>query len=578
MKTKITLILLSAIWSITVFSTSITVTNGNDTGLGSLRAAIDTLNKYPGPHLISFDNSYTINLATALTTIGSVMTIDGQTNNITIVGISTTPSTTNTNSITNSANGILTLKNLTFQKLVSSYSGATTANNCTYKEAAYSAVKVNAVAYTANNCTFENNTGYTFTPTAEIGTAITTNAGAAIIVLNSCKIINNTSAVGAAIYHGTGSGTLTINNCIISGNTNSYSGVSYYFGGGIASAVPTTINNSAIYNNTANRGGGIALLVGSSTAKSSLNMTNCTVSGNSLGQYLTTVYGGGIYLQGAATLLTDNCNFTNCTISGNSTPATNVTTTSSAGGGIEIGGGGSSPWIPVITFTNCTITGNTVQGNPTGNTLAGGGIDLSKGNVVMNYCIVAGNNSNSVSASKDVFCSYLTSTTGRNIHGGTLGWNSTTTTGNVTLTDDISTILNTTLADNGGKIALPDGSYVKTHALVANCVAINPDATGLTGLQTTDQRGFTRDATPDMGAYENGALSAVNQVMVQKQLFVVSNGIISLVDGTMEVIKLNGQVLKKVQVKTNQNISIPSGLYIIRVKTNEYISAQKISL
>ena len=89
MKTKITLLILSAIWSISIFSTNITVTNGNDTGLGSLRAAIDTLNKYVGPHSITFDNSYTITLATALPAIAQATTIDGQTNKVTIVGFGT---------------------------------------------------------------------------------------------------------------------------------------------------------------------------------------------------------------------------------------------------------------------------------------------------------------------------------------------------------------------------------------------------------------------------------------------------------------------------------------------------------
>ena len=220
MKTKITLLILSVICSIAVFSSNITVTNGNDTGLGSLRAAIDTLNKYTGPHNITFDNAYTITLATALPAISQVTTIDGQ-NKVTIVGFSTS-----TNSITNVVAGVLTLNNLTFDKLVSSYSGNTTATNCIYKEAAYSAVKVNAITYTANNCTFDSNTGYIGSTTGEIGTAITSNSSAAVMILNGCKITNNTSAVGAAIYHkGQGIGSLTITNCIISGNTNSYTGV-----------------------------------------------------------------------------------------------------------------------------------------------------------------------------------------------------------------------------------------------------------------------------------------------------------------------------------------------------------------
>ena len=559
MKTKITLLILSAIWSISIFSTNITVTNGNDTGLGSLRAAIDTLNKYVGPHSITFDNSYTITLATALPAIAQATTIDGQTNKVTIVGFSTT-----TNSITNLVAGVLTLNNLTFDRLVSSYSGAATATNCTYKGAAYSAVKVNVVTYTAINCTFDSNTGSTVQ-----GSAVTSNSSGAVIVLKGCKITNNSSSGGAAIYHkGQGVGTLTITDCIISGNTNTNAATAY--GGGIASAAPTTITNTAIFNNSSVRGGGIAMLaVTNSTVKCSLNMTNCTVSGNT-----TSTYGGGLYIQGATTDLTGSITLTNCTFSGN----TNTNSTF-GGGGIGFGGGASgTAWVCNIIVNNCTITGNTTSGNI--DTSVGGGISKDGGTTVslrVNYSIVAGNNTNSTAAGKDITSAagFMTSDTGRNLFGGTPSWGTPAPIGDVPFSGDIATVLNTTLADNGGKTALPDGSFVKTHALVSGSPAINPIAAA-SGLQTTDQRGFARDATPDMGAFEYGAISAVNQVMYQKQLFVVKNGIESLVDGPLEIIGLSGQLLKKVQVKTHQTISVPSGLHIIRLSSNEGSFSQKV--
>ncbi len=559
MKTKITLLILSAIWSITIFSTNITVTNGNDTGLGSLRAAIDTLNKYPGPHSITFDNSYTITLATALPAIAQITTIDGQTNKETIVGFSTS-----TNSITNVAAGILTLNNLTFDKLVSSYSGTTTATNCIYKGATTSAVKVNAITYTANNCVFDSNTGSTVQ-----GSAINTLSSAAVVILTGCKITNNSSSGGAAIYHkGSGIGSLTITNCIISGNQNTNAASAY--GGGIASAAPTTITNCAIYNNSAIRGGGIALLVGNSTTKCSLTMTDCTVSGNT-----TTTYGGGLYIQGASTDVTGLTSLTNCTFSGNTnTHATN------GGGGIGFGGGASGTvWICNFIVNNCTITGNTTSGNTA--TSVGGGISKDGGTTVslkVNYSIVAGNNTNSTVAGKDITSAtgFMSSDTGRNLYGGMPSWGTPAPIGDVAFSGDISTILNTTLVDNGGKTALPDGSYVKTHALIIGGAAINPTAAS-TSLQTTDQRGFVRDATPDMGAYEYGAISAINQVIDQNQLFVVKNKAIELlVDGTLEVITLNGMTLKKIAVKSNQTVAVPSGLYIIRLRSNKGNFSQKV--
>ena len=487
MKTKITILFLLAICSLNLFSTNFTVTNNGDgatANSGTLRDVITRANADAStPHTITFGGSYTITLGSALPTVGKTTTIDGGANTIEVNTASSA------NMLLNSAGVSLTLKNITFNRAILSASGPLTATGCTFKNANPAAVKVSGVTFTATSCTFDSNTGG-----AGQGSAITTIASGSIVSLTSCKITNNSSTGGAAVYvqGNNAASKLEMINCIVSGNT-STSAANY--GGGIASAAATTtITNCAIYNNSGYRGGGIALLAGGSTASSSLTMLGSTVSGNTI----TGTFGCGIYLQGVTNNYTGNCIFTNCTISGNYTSVA-----SSAGGGVEIGGGGNSSWAPTITFTNCTITGNYVQGNPTSN-VAGGGVDKANGTVVLNYCIVAGNNSNSSSASRDL--GSVTSTTGRNLYGGTPSWNSTTTTVNVNLTADISTILNTTLTDNGGTTALPDGSYVKTHALLAGTslqTAIDPDATGLSGLQTTDQRGTGRDARPDIGAYES---------------------------------------------------------------------------
>ncbi|MEI6752866.1 MAG: right-handed parallel beta-helix repeat-containing protein [Paludibacter sp.] len=516
MKTKITTLLFLAICSLSLFSTNYVVNTNANSGAGSLRQAITDANADASvPHTITFDASYTITLGSSLS-VSKVMTIDGGANTININGYSSS-----LNSLTNSA--VLTLNNLIFNNFISSYSANATATNCTFKNTA-NAVKVNtSVTFSATNCIFDSNTG-----SSTLGASVTSASGSAVIQLSGCTITNNTGV--PAVYHkGTSTGTLTLTNCTVSGNTsttgpaiynagngsgsllsisnsiiknNTNSSASVY-GGGIGSGAVTTISNCQISGNTAVRGGGIALLAGGANAKSKLTMSGCTISENTI----TGTYGCGVYLQGVTSNYTDNCTITNCTISGNYTSVA-----SSVGGGIEIGAGGNTSWTPTITLTNCSITGNWVQGNPTNSTNAGGGIDVAKGTAVVNYCIIAGNNSNSSSASKDL--ASATSTTGRNLYGGSPNWNSTTTTGNIatsgtitTWSGTISDIINTTLTDNGGTTALPDGSYVKTHALVAGCVAINPDATGVSGMPTTDQRLFSRDATPDMGAYERIVLA-----------------------------------------------------------------------
>jgi len=513
MKSKITLLTLFFIGVLSLSATNYTVTSNADAGAGTLRQAITDANLDTStPHSITFGGSYTITLGSALPTINKAMTINGQTNTVIIVGYSSTE-----NSILNSV--ALTLENLIFNNLISSYSGNVTATNCTFKNTA-NAVKVNAVTFSATNCIFDNNSGSTIS-----GASVTTLSSSAVIQLSGCTITNNTgvsaiyhkgegagsmsidnctisgnsSTGGAAVYHvGKGTGTLTVSNSIISNNTNTSTSV---YGGGISSGAVTTVTNSQISGNIASRGGGVALLVGDATNKSKLTMTGCTVSGNTLGSYVASALGGGIYIQGYSSLVTDDSSITNCTISGNSTPVIGSPVTTSGGGGIQIGGGGSSTWTPVITISNSTIYGNNVQGNPA-SSVSGGGIDRSNGNAVINYCIVIGNNSNSTASGRNITnsASWSTSTTGRNMYEGGASWNSSVTTGNVILTESPTTILNTTLSNNGGTTALPDGSFVKTHALVAGCAAINPTVAG-SGTQSADQRGIVR-SRPDIGAYE----------------------------------------------------------------------------
>lgn len=491
MKTKITLLVFMTIFSLSLFSTNFTVSNNGDAGAGSLRQAIIDANlDLLTPHNITFDASYTIALSTVLPTITKTLTIDGGANAITISGYSVSG-----NSLVSGAN--TTLTKLTFDKALVSLSSTAISNNCTFKNGTAGALKASA-SFTANNCTFDSNAQ----TTATSGSAVWGNSSTNVITLNDCVVSNNTSTTGPAIYV-TGNNavsSLTINNCIVKNNSNT--GASAY-GGGIASSAVMNITNSQISGNTCTyRGGGIAVLIGTATLKSKLTMNNCTVSGNTA-----TGVDGGICIQGTSTNVTDVISLTNCTISGN-------TSTGAGGGGIGFGQGASGTvWTCNIVVTNCTITGNTSSGNTAAS--VGGGINKNGGTTVsvkLNYSIVAGNNSNSTVAGKDItsVAGFMSSDTGRNLYGGTPSWGTSVKTGNVVLTDDISTILNTTLTDNGGTTALPDGSYVKTHALVAACAAVNPDATGVSGMPTTDQRGLTRDVTSDIGSYERVLLSTPN--------------------------------------------------------------------
>ena len=104
-------------------------------------------------------------------------------------------------------------------------------------------------------------------------------------------------------------------------------------GGGIYNSSTLTLTNCTVSGNSVafGHGGGIH-----SYENSTLTLTNCTVSGNSCG-----FDGGGIYSYENSTLT-----LTNCTVSGNSSVADD-------GGGICVYG--------TTTLTNCTISGNSAD-------------------------------------------------------------------------------------------------------------------------------------------------------------------------------------------------------------------------
>ena len=537
-----------------VLPTAATVNGGALTIGGSNTVTINNcqfLNNLMSTNNTAYDvNGGAINIST-----GATVTINNSNFEGNIVKSTTSATTKSANGGAILNNGSLTINNSTFKSNSAKRESPATAGN-TSGGAIRTYGNLNS-----NNCVFDGNYAQSNGP------AIFTSSLCTIDITNS--VVKNSTGNGAAVsavLSGTattiaGMATLNISNSLITNNVNSSNST---YGGGVFAAANTSVNNTEISGNSACRGGGITLGTGltntstSTTYKTKLTMIGCTVSGNSLNGLNASALGGGMYVQGATSDLTDNCIFANCTVSGNSTPTVGGTVTTSAGGGVNIGGGGSGSWVTTCTFNNCTLTGNSSQGNIT--TSKGGGIDRDKGNVILNYCIVAGNNSNSTvvaaNANKDlnVAAANLGSSTGCNLFGGTASFSltgSTETTGNVPNVSDISTTLNTTLTDNGGTTALPVGGYVKTHALVGVGSAINPTAASV-GLQTTDQRGFTRDATPDMGAYEVSTSSNLSK------LGTLDNTTITVPQGVEFVVDAN-KTVKAMVVQPGAKITFSSG-------------------
>ena len=188
--------------------------------------------------------------------------------------------------------------------------------------------------------------------------------------------------------------------------------------------------------------------------------------------------GGGIHVHGTA-------NLDRVLLSGNN---------ADSGGAISFHGavGGS--------LTNVTVSGNTATGN-------GGGLWTDTAITVTNSTFTLNNGdtgggistgATTVTISNTIVSDNTATNSHNDVHGNysSNGFNLVQDPG---LTGDFGSDITGVsanlagLADNGGP--------TQTHALQTGSLAI--DAGTTTGAPTVDQRGFARDATPDIGAFES---------------------------------------------------------------------------
>ncbi|MDD4350178.1 MAG: BACON domain-containing protein, partial [Opitutales bacterium] len=177
--------------------------------------------------------------------------------------------------------------------------------------------------------------------------------------------------------------------------------------------------------------------------------------------------------------------------------------------GGELGSGGGIYNSGTLTLTNCTVSGNEATGNEaTGNEGVGGGIFNPYGTLTLIRNIVSGNsalngseifsdgeygeNGGTIDADEYNVFGHSGLTTAQAFVAFAPGATDVTCSSDGTIPTVIASILNTTLADNGGPTL--------THALVANSPAIDLASTG----PDTDQRGIARPqgSGVDAGAYE----------------------------------------------------------------------------
>jgi uncharacterized repeat protein (TIGR01451 family) len=291
---------------------------------------------------------------------------------------------------------------------------------------------------------------------------------------------------GGGIFN---NGTLTVNNSTISQN------IADRQGGGIENDGTLVVTDSTISQNSANNGDGGAIHIQNG---------DVTVAGSTLSQNFASDQGGGILAFGATLTIT------NSTISQNSA---------------NFDGGGVNNYRGTTVVTNSTLTGNRADADGVGGG-TGGGLWTNSFNPTSTLfnTIVAGNFQGTGSTANDIANKDVEAASANNLVGdaGSAGGLTHDNDGNPAAggnnivgnagsgTLDITTVLDTTLQNNGGS--------TDTHALVTGSPAIdagsNDRATedgtvGGTAL-TTDQRGagFARiidggiAATVDIGAFE----------------------------------------------------------------------------
>jgi hypothetical protein len=315
---------------------TLTVTNDNDSGTGSLRAALASA---ASGDKIKFASSAdgTITLSSGPLVVDTSVTIDGP----------------GADKVTISGNN--TFQDLQVQaNVTATVSGLTITDGTaptTYPDSGGGGI-FNAGTLTLANCVVSNNNGGVY----GVGGGILNNG---TLVVTCSSITNNTT--GATGFGGGGilnNGTLTITNSVVSNNTGGSGGGIFTgneFGQGNA-----TITGSVISNNSAYGGGGLDLF-GSTVTISGSTFSNNT-AGNSIQQL---ALGGGIQATEGTV------NISSSQFVDNSAVAT-TSDGLAIGGGIWLNSGNFSPFPPSnLNISNSSFLGNTAQG-----TLAyGGGAD-----------------------------------------------------------------------------------------------------------------------------------------------------------------------------------------------------------
>jgi hypothetical protein len=292
---------------------TITVTNENDSGSGSLRQAIADAS--PGDTI-----TFALRVRTVTLTSGELV-ID---KDLTITGPGATRLT-----VTAKFSDFVYFRifNISSSTTTVSISGITISSGFVEYDTGGGGI-LSVGVLTLTDSTISDNFAGTFSGFSEGGGVLNDHG---TMTITGCTISNNSvEGIGGGVLND--HGTITITGCTISNNYADQSG--YMF-------------------SEVSEGGGIM-----NDSGGSLTITNSTISGNTSSAlngdgFSAVAYGGGVHNSGSMTI-------TNCTISGNLAEGTTSIDTG-AGGGISNGG--------VLQITSSTIAHNSTTG---GNTFGGG--------------------------------------------------------------------------------------------------------------------------------------------------------------------------------------------------------------
>ncbi|MFZ6736073.1 DUF4347 domain-containing protein, partial [Undibacterium sp. Ji42W] len=336
---------------------TIKVTNLNDTGAGSLRAAVASATGNAAADTIVFDPALFASGAATLTLTSGSIDVDSPNNAdaLTIIG---------------AGENLLTISGNNNSRIFSAYGSGGTKNNTS--------------ALTLSGMTITNGKGVN--GDAGWGGGAITFQYSGSLTLDHVVITNSVaSKQGAGLLFYQGGGTITISNSTISNNTSSAQDSGGNGGGAYVGGAQINISNTTISGNSGNSlgryGGGIAIAAGTSAT-----LTNVTIANNSTGRSADAAAagGGGIAISGAGTTT-----IVNSTIVGNSFTGGNVAT--SGGGGVYIRSNSGA-----VTIKNTIIANNTSTNASTNDTDAfiGSSSTLSgSNNIVLTTIGAAGTNS-----------------------------------------------------------------------------------------------------------------------------------------------------------------------------------------